>query len=382
MSIKNSIDYKLLGVIIFLMIFGLVMLFSSSIYHAQAIFKNPHHFINRQLIYLVFSLVMAFGIFRTPLIVMEKYSIHLFLITLFLLVLVFIPGIGHEIQGSYRWLGFAGLTFQPSEMLKLTIILFMSGFLIRQEDNIKNNWHGLASASLVVIVVALLLLLETDIGAFLIIATTVFSMLFLAQAKIKLFLSIITTGIISVPLVILLLPERVARISAFIDPWSDPHGKSYQLVQSLIAIGSGQWTGVGLGASVRKEHFLPDAHTDFIFAVIGEELGVIGMLLVLISFAYVIYKGLSISNQALKQSKKYSAYTAFGISICFALQIIINLGVNTGLLPTKGLTLPLFSYGGSSLLMTILTLAILFRIDGENRQVFYQNRQKNYINET
>ena len=267
------------------------------------------------------------------------------------------------------------MRFQPSELLKISMILYIANFLVRQEDKVRSGLMGIYGVAFVVFIVALLLLLETDMGAFLIVSSTTFAMLFIAHAPLRAFIGIAASGLVGAVLVVLLIPERLARISAFLDPWNDPYGKSYQLIQSLIAIGKGQWSGVGLGAGVQKLHFLPDAHTDFIFAIVGEELGIIGMLLVLFAFVSLIYQALNISHQSLKQHKKFSAYVAFGIGIWLSLQIFVNLGVNTGILPTKGITLPFFSYGGSSLLITMITMAILIKIDYENKQMTYQKHE-------
>ncbi len=368
----KNINTKLLLACIILVLFGLLMLFSTSIYYSAELYNNPYHIINKQLLYLFIALIIGALVINTSIDKIEQLAVVLFGITLLLLALVFVPYIGVEVKGSNRWINLGLLHFQPSELLKITMILFMARFLVRQESNIQSNIMVLFAAGLVLFIVAILLLFETDIGAFFIVTTTTLSMLFIAKTKIKAFMVIILTSIVGFISFILFLPERLARISAFVDPWGDPYGKSYQLVQSLIAIGKGQWFGVGLGASVQKMQFLPDAHTDFIFAIIGEEFGVVGMLLVLFLFVYLIYQMFAISYNALYQHKKYSAFVAFGIGVWFSLQVFINIGVNTGLLPTKGLTLPFFSFGGSSLLISVISLAIIFRIDYENRQLHYQ----------
>ena len=388
----HIIDFKLLAVILSLVLFGWVMSFSASLYVYEQYF---FYFLVRQSIYIIIGLIIAFFVLRIPIIKLEQYSIKLFLLTLLLLFLVFMPVIGIEINGSYRWLNFGFFTFQPSEMAKLSLILFMAGFLVRQESDIqKNFFQGVIRTTVILFIVGLLLLFETDVGAFLIIAVSVFTMLFVADItdiNLKSFIAAVLVGItVMVSLGYLVffygediiiyfgsdsmlshitssIAERIARIMAFLDPWRDPYGKSYQLIQSLIGIGRGGWFGVGLGAGIQKINFLPEAHTDFIFSVIGEELGVFGMLLTLLAFAYIIYRGLIISDTALEQGKKYSAYIAYGISIWLALQVFINIGVNIGILPTKGLTLPLISYGGNSIIFSLISLAILLRVDGENK---------------
>ncbi len=392
MRIHYIVDFKLLAVILALVFSGWVMSFSASLYVYE---QYPFHFLVRQSIYIIIGLISAFFVLKIPIIKLEQYSIKLFLLTLLLLFLVFVPVIGVEVNGSYRWLNFGFFTFQPSEMAKLSIILFMAGFLVRQESDIqKNFFQGVIRTTVILFIVGLLLLFETDVGAFLIIAVSAFTMLFVADItdiNLKSFIIAVLVGImamVSLGYAVFFygenivtnfgsdsmlshitssIAERIARIMAFLDPWRDPYGKSYQLIQSLIGIGRGGWFGVGLGAGIQKINFLPEAHTDFIFSVIGEELGVFGMLSILFAFAYIVYRGLAISDAALEQGKKYSAYTAYGISIWLALQVFINIGVNIGLLPTKGLTLPLISYGGNSIIFSLISLTILLRIDGENK---------------
>ncbi len=368
MDIKKTVDIKLLMVMIFLLLFGILMSFSSSIYYSNKLVGNPFYFFNKQLLYAIISLVVAFFLIKVSMLKYKQYSKVLFAITLILLLLVFVPIIGGEIKGSYRWLNFGLFAFQPSEMMKIVFILFMARLLVDAEFDVKETiWGWLINTGLFITVVSLLLLFETDFGATIIIVSTAMAMLFIAHVKLRSFMMMAIIIAILLAVLISFFPERMARITAFLDPWSDPLGKGYQLIQSLIAIGNGGWFGTGIGSSVQKYNFLPDSHTDFVFAIIGEELGVIGMLTVLVTFSYIIYRGIKMSNEALKQGSKYNSYIAYGISIWFALQIFIHIGVNVGLLPTKGLTLPLFSYGGTSMLITVISLTILLRIDAENR---------------
>lgn len=364
-------DKKLLITIILLLIFGFIMSFSASIYFSEKIFANPFYITIRQGIYIIIALFAGFLVLKIPMSKLEKLSLKLFIFNLILLTLVFLPVIGVEINGSRRWISLGFLNFQPSEMMKLVIILFMAGFLVRQDLHVISSHLGLLKTIFILFILALLLLFETDVGAFFIISSTALLMLFVAEVKLKHFLLVIVGGIASLSLVVFSIPYTRKRILAFLDPWKDPHGDSYQLIQSLISIGSGEIFGVGLGGGVQKTSFLPDAHTDFIFAVIGEELGIIGMLFVIFCFSYIIYRGFIISKTALTRSKHYSSYTAYGISIWLAIQVSINIGVNLGLLPTKGLTLPLISFGGSSMVMSVISLAILLRIDIENKR--YRN---------
>ncbi|SFV68026.1 Cell division protein FtsW [hydrothermal vent metagenome] len=343
------------------------MVFSASI---NIYNKAPFYFITRQSVFIILALSIAFVTLKTPIGILRKLSPIFFVITLILLTLVFVPVIGGEVKGAYRWIHLGFFNLQPSEIMKLVIILFMAGFLCRQEKDIQNSGLGLYKTIAILMVVGLLLLLETDIGSFLIISITTMMMLFIAGARLGPFVLLSLLLAITAILVVFLLPERMARITAFLDPWADPYGKSYQLIQSLISIGLGEWFGVGLGQGIQKGSFLPDAHTDFIFSVIGEELGVIGMLSVLFLFTYIVIKSFIISNISAQQGKLYSSFVAFGIGIWLTLQVLINLGVNIGLLPTKGLTLPLFSYGGSSMIIVVISLAILLRIDIENKSEY------------
>ena len=363
----EKLDKKLLSIIGLLCVFGLVMMFSSSIYFSEKHFAHPYYFLQRQLIYLCIALALGFVLLNTPIAFLKQYSRILFILNLILLILVFMPVIGGKIKGAYRWLQLGLFNFQPSELMKLTIILYMSGFVIRQQNHIQySNW-GIIKSVLILSSVGLLLLLETDIGAFVIISATALSLLFIAGVELKRFALVILGGLIIVAIVIYSISERWARMIVFLNPWQDPLGKGYQVIQSLIGIGRGEWFGTGLGSGIQKTTFLPDAHTDFIFSVIGEELGVAGMLAVLCLFFYVVCKSFIISKIAEKQGNLYSAFVAYGIGIWLTLQVSINLGVNLGLLPTKGLTLPLFSYGGSSIIISIISLAIVLRIDIENK---------------
>jgi cell division protein FtsW len=363
-----NFDKHLIGTIGFLLVFGLIMVFSSTI-HIDRSFFDLYYI--KQFVYLLIALILSFIVLKTPIAVIKHYSPILFIINLILLVFVFIPVIGGEVKGSYRWIHLVFFNFQPSEMLKLVIILFMAGFVMRQEKHVKNSWVGLIKTIGILFIVGLLLLLETDLGAFLVISITALTILFIANVEIKRFLLLAFLGLGSA--VIVAYKLRLSRITAFLNPWKDPFGESYQLIQSMIGIGRGEWFGTGIGSGIQKSSFLPDAHTDFIFSVIGEELGVLGMMIVLCSFTFIIFKTFVISKTAKNQGKLYSSFVAFGIAIWLFLQVFTNIGVNTGLLPTTGLTLPLFSYGGSSLIMSAITFAILLRIDFENRDEYRQH---------
>ena len=370
----QSPDKNLLITIMALIIFGLIMSFSASLAHF-----NSYSYVNKQGFYIVVGLIVGFFVLKTPLSFFKKYSTFAFITALVLLVLVFVPYIGAgKINGAHRWINVFGLfNFQPSEMMKLTMILFMAGFLIRQEKDITSSLTGIGKTLLIVASSGLLTMLETDLGATIIITLTALSMLFIAGSFIKeLFMAII--GLFcAFSIYVYLNPVRLERLLSF---WlNDLWGKDgvHQTRQALIGIGRGDWTGTGLGAGIQKYNKLPEPHTDMIFAIIGEELGVIGMLFVLFSFAYIINKGFDIAKEALKHGRKYSSYVAFGICTWFSMQVGVNIAMNLGLIPIKGFTLPLISYGGSSIIFSIIALAIILRIDMENRALY--SKQRDYV---
>jgi len=300
-------------------------------------------------------------------------------VTLILLTLVFIPYIGAgKIGGSYRWINVGLFNFQPSEMMKLAMILFMAGFLIHQEKEVTGSLTGIGKTLIIVASSGLLTMLETDLGATIIITLTALGMLFIAGSFFKESLMAVAALLGGFSIYIYVFdPVRLERALSF---WlNDLWGKDgvHQTKQALIGIGRGDWTGTGLGAGIQKYTKLPESHTDMIFAIIGEELGVIGMLFVLFSFAYIINKGFNIAKEALKHGRKYSSYVAFGICTWFSMQVGVNIAMNLGLMPIKGFTLPLISYGGSSMIFSIIALAIILRIDMENRSPY--SKQRDYV---
>jgi cell division protein FtsW len=318
-------------------------------------------------------------ILNTPISVLQKYSIPLFILSLVLLVIVFFPEpIGRKVNDSSRWINLVYFTFQPSELMKLSMILFMAGFLIRQEKDIRKPWMGFLKTLAIIGVADLLLLLETDLGATLIISLTAMAMLYAAGSYIKQ-LSIVTLGLFAmIGIIILNYPNRLNRLVSFWskDIWGNDE-TGHQTRQALIGIARGDWFGTGLGGGIQKYSLLPERHTDMIFAVIGEELGIVGMLFVLLSFAYILTKGFNIAKLALKKGRKYSSYVVFGICTWLAMQVTVNIGMNLGLLPPKGFTLPLLSYGGTSMILTMISLAIVLRVDMENKTNY--SKQKKYV---
>ena len=363
-------DKQLLSAILALIIFGWIMMLSASL----AYFSSYSFFI-KQTLFIFMGLIAGLITLNTPISILQKYSIPLFIFSLILLVVVFFPPpIGHTVNGSTRWINFGFFKFQPSELMKLSMILFMAGFLIRQEKDIRKPWRGFMKTLIIISLADILLLLETDFGATLIISLTAMAMLYAAGVFLKQ-LSIVTSFVIVViGIFIASNSNRMARLTSFWvdDFWGSSDPKVHQTQQALIGIARGDWLGTGLGAGIQKYSLLPERHTDMIFAVIGEELGVLGMLFVLLSFLYILLKGFSIAKLALQKGRNYSSYVVFGICTWFAMQITVNIGMNLGLLPPKGFTLPLLSYGGTSMIFSIISLAIVLRVDMENR-IKYSN---------
>ena len=375
MRTRQMPDKSLLSAIIALIIFGWIMSFSASL----AYFESYSYFF-KQTLFILMGLSAGLVILNTPISVLQKYSIPLFILSLVLLVIVFFPEpIGHKVKGSSRWINFVYFKFQPSELMKLSMVLFMAGFLIRQEKDIRSPWMGFIKTLLIIGIADILLLLETDIGATLIISLTAMAMLYAAGSYIKQ-LTIVTVGLfVILGFVITLIPNRVARFMSFWNGniWNSDDPRLDQTKAALIGIARGDWFGTGLGAGIQKYGRLPERHTDMIFATIGEELGIVGMLFVLLSFAYILTKGFNIAKLALKKGRKYSSYAVFGICTWFAMQITVNIGMNLRLLPPKGFTLPLLSYGGTSMIFAVISLAIILRVDMENRTNY--SKQRKYV---
>lgn len=348
---------------------GLIMVSSASMGVAEANYGSPFYFLIRHAIYLLLGLGVGLVTLQVPTSTWQRYSYPIFLLALLLIIIVLIPGIGRRVNGSMRWIGFGGVTIQPSEVMKLAAIVAMSMYLVRQQEAVKNKIGGYVRPIIAVFMVAMLLLLEPDFGATVVISVTMLAMLFLAGSPLKYYIGFTITIVVAAIGLMLLEPYRVQRLIAFKDPWADQYNSGYQLVQSLIAFGRGDWFGVGLGHSVQKLFYLPEAHTDFVFAIFAEEFGLVGVLVLIATVLALVLAGIRIGQRAERLGQMFSAYIAYGISIMLAFQSAINIGVNIGLLPTKGLTLPLVSYGGSSLLVSFAMIGLLLRIDAETSAV-------------
>jgi len=365
-------DQPLVWVVVLLMLFGMVMVYSASI----ALPDSPkyanyasYHFLIRQASFISVSMLAGFFAFRVRVETWQRLAPYFFVVTLVLLALVLVPGIGKGVNGAKRWLSLKIFNLQPSELMKLFVVLYAADYTVRKQEFMHKLTKGFMPMAAAVGVVGLLLLLEPDLGAFGVIVCIAMGILFLGGINGVWFggIGAILVGIFS--LVIVLSPWRRERIFAYLNPWEEENalGKAYQLSHSLIAFGRGELFGVGLGGSVEKLHYLPEAHTDFLLAVIGEELGFAGVLVVIAMFYWIVKRAFEIGRQAIAMDMTFAGLTAKGIGIWIGVQTFINMGVNLGLLPTKGLTLPLMSYGGSGVLLNCVGLAILLRIDYENR---------------
>lgn len=360
-------DRYLLFTAIALLGMGLLMVCSASIEVSDRFYGEPFHYLYRQLSYFILGLILAWYIWRIDLNKWQEFSVPLLLVTLVLLALVLIPGIGHQINGSMRWIGVGPIGLQVSELAKFAVIIYLAGYLVRRHDEVRYKIRGFLKPLILMSVVALLLLREPDFGAATVIIVTALGMLFLAGVRLWQFIFLmIVVGIILAALAFS-SPYRVLRLTSFLNPWANAYASGYQLTQSLIAFGRGGLFGVGLGESVQKLFYLPEAESDFLFAVLSEELGLLGAFFVIGLFCLLVWRAFDIGRRAQAIHQLFAAYASYGFGLWIALQVIINIGVSTGLLPTKGLTLPLMSYGGSSMLVNCVVIAVLMRIDHEIR---------------
>ncbi|MGN6665628.1 MAG: putative lipid II flippase FtsW [Trinickia sp.] len=365
-------DHALLWAVIALLSLGVVMVYSASIAMPDSPKYAAYHtyaFLLRHVISLVVASTAAIITFKIPISFWDKYAPKLFLLTLVALVIVLIPHIGKGVNGARRWISLGLLNMQPSEIMKLAVTIYAANYTVRKQEHMHSFSKGFLPMGLAVGVVGALLLLEPDMGAFMVVAAIAMGVLFLGGVNGKLFGGLVATAIGTFSILVWASPWRRERIFAYLDPWDDRYaqGKAYQLTHSLIAFGRGEWFGVGLGGSVEKLNYLPEAHTDFILAVIGEEFGFVGVLIVILLFYWIVRRSFEIGRQALALDRTFAGLMAKGIGLWFGAQTFINMGVNLGLLPTKGLTLPLVSYGGSGIVLNCVALAVLMRVDYENR---------------
>lgn len=366
-----SYDQMLLWVTFILLGLGLVMVYSSSIAIAEADKAVGHqstYYLMRQSIFIVIGLVAGFVSFQIPVAWWQKMAPYLFLFGLFLLVLVLTP-LGRNVNGSQRWLSLFVFNLQPSELMKLFSAMYVADYAVRKSPQMDSFTKGFLPMVAVMVLVGFLLLREPDFGAFAVIAAISISILWLGGINVKIFAGLLALLPVAIYMLIWSSPYRLQRVIGFMDPWADPYGKGYQLSHALIAFGRGEWFGVGLGASVEKLLYLPEAHTDFLLAVIAEELGFMGVFTVLGLFTWIVIRAFGIGKEAVANERYFAALLAQGLGVWIGVQGVINIGVNMGVLPTKGLTLPLLSFGGSGILANCIAMAVLLRIDFENRRL-------------
>lgn len=371
-SASPEMDPLLLWPAIGLLFFGLVMVYSASIAMAEGsrfTGNQSAYFLMRHGIFLVLGLAAAAAAFQVPMRLWQQVSPWLFVAGFVLLIVVLIPHLGRSVNGAQRWIGLGPINLQPSEFMKLFAVLYAADYTTRKLSDMASFRRGFVPMAGVMVLVGALLLREPDFGAFVVIVSIAVGILFLGGINGRLFSALLVVMAVAFVILIWSSPYRRERIFGFMDPWQDAYGKGYQLSHALIAFGRGEWFGVGLGASVEKLFYLPEAHTDFLLAVIAEELGLFGVCAVIALFALLVERAFAVGRQALVLDRVYSGLVAQGIGIWLGVQGFINMGVNMGLLPTKGLTLPLMSFGGSGIVANCITLAILFRVDWENRQL-------------
>ena len=361
-------DRLLLTIVAALVSLGVIMVASSSISLAALPapgYEDPWFFTRRHLVFLVLGLIACAVVASTPLVLWRNYGWVMLLLAIVVLALVLVPGVGTEVKGSKRWIRVGPINLQASELAKFCSIIFFASYLSKWHKEIKAHSFAIAKPLAILLFLSGLILMEPDLGSTVVLTTTVMAMMFIAGIKLwQCFLLVLLAGGAFVAL-ILPVDYRMARLRAFIDPWADQYGSGYQLVQSLIGFGRGEWFGLGLGNSIQKLHFLPEAHTDFIFSVIAEEFGFVGALVVIAVFAVLIVKAFMLAKEAIRQDNDFACFAAYGVAVLFACQVFINVGVATGLLPTKGLTLPFVSYGGSSLIISMMMVGLLLRVQKE-----------------
>ncbi len=363
------VDVTVAGISLLLLMIGIVMVGSASMEISARIYGDPFHLFIKHVVYVAISVGVAALLITVPVRSWQQIDWVLLLLSFTLLIAVLMPGVGRTVNGSTRWISLGFATIQGSEFVKLFAIVYISGYLVRRREDINESVVGFAKPLALVSLMVLLLLEQPDFGASVVIVASVMGVIFLAGVPLRHFLPIITIFVVITFVVASWKPYRLERITSFMDPWAHQFDGGYQLTQALIAFGRGEWLGLGLGNSIQKLFFLPEAHTDFMFSILAEELGAIGAIIVILAFAILVLRALLIGKKAQNQGYDFHAYLAFGIALLLGIQAVINIGVNIGLLPTKGLTLPFLSYGGNSLIISCALIAMLLRVEYECRDV-------------
>jgi len=355
-------DNSLVVVVMCLLSFGLLMVGSASMAISRTIYHYSYHYVIRQAIFICVGVMCAWVITRIPLRLWQRSSRNLMLVSLFFLIIVLIPGVGHLVNGSRRWLSLGFVSLQVSEFVKLSMILYLASYLSRYSNAIQDSLWAFVKPMVVLFFVGALLLLEPDFGALTVIMLVFLAMLFIAGARLLPFFCMFFLVLGVMVSLAVFTPYRLLRVTTFLHPWSHAYSSGYQLTQSLIAFGRGGWLGVGLGNSVQKMNYLPEAHSDFIFAVIAEELGFVGEIVLILLFVFLVWRLIVLTRKASSNNQLFSKYISFGVAVWLSVQALINIGVTAGILPTKGLTLPFISYGGSSIMVSCITVGIVLRI--------------------
>jgi cell division protein FtsW len=368
-------DKTLVIASISLICLGYLMVASASLHigltgEAGTIFYYPV----KQLIHITIGLIAALCICCIPMRLWEKYGTSLFFLGIGLMILVLVPGLGVKVNGSTRWLALPGFRFQVSEAVKLSVVIYMAGFVTRHKDLVTDSAYGLIRPFALLSSACGLLLMEPDMGSAVVIMVIAMGIMFLGGARLQQFVLLVISVVVAGVLAITFSDYRQKRMNSFLNPWDDPLGDSFQLVQALISFGRGEWLGVGLGAGVQKLFYLPEAHTDFLFSVLAEELGFVGVIAVILLFTAIVWRAFVIGEKAEALDERFSAFIAYGLGIWFAFQSFVNMGVNMGILPTKGLTLPFMSYGGGSMIIMCSAMALLYRVNMEIQQKIFVNQ--------
>lgn len=363
------VDYPLLVCALGLVAFGFVMVASASMSIAANCCDDPFYYVTRHGFALGLALTAAVLAYSVPVEWWERGGVWLFLLGLLSLVLVLVPGVGREVNGATRWIPLGPLNLQPSELVKLFAVIYVSGYLVRHAEDVVNRISGFIRPMVLIGIAGALILQQPDFGTTAVILATVMGMLFLGGVSLMPFVVLFLVVAAGLLVLVVISPYRLQRVTSFLDPFQDPFNTGYQLSQALIAFGRGEWLGVGLGNGIQKQFFLPEAHTDFIASVVGEELGLVGMLVLIAAFAFLTWRTFSIGARAEAVGERFSAYVAQGVGLGLGLQAFVNIGVNVGMLPTKGLTLPFMSYGSNSLIAACMSIAILLRIDAMVRRI-------------
>lgn len=362
-------DGILVTVCLSLLVIGYVMMTSASLHLGDKMAGNVLYYPLKQLAHIVLALVIAAVVFMVKMDFWERSGQWLFFVGLGLLVIVLVPGMGVKVNGSIRWLSLGGIRIQVSEVVKFISVIYMAGYITRHKEKVRDSVYGMIKPLLLFALAGLLLLLEPDFGSAVVILTIALGMMFLGGARLWQFIMLISFVAVVALMLVYFSPYRLARVTSFVDPWADPLNTGFQLVQALISFGRGEWFGVGLGSGIQKLFYLPEAHTDFLFSVIAEELGLAGVIAVITLYSLLIWRAFMIAVEAEKSGQIFGAFLAYGIGIWFGFQSFVNMGVNMGILPTKGLTLPFMSYGGGSMIMMCSALALLFRVHNENEEL-------------